>query len=96
MRVIDIDDFVKNKGDFIGLAEFDLADIVGSLHNLKILRLRDRHNNDSGKCIVRMEKVDERIKKTYKLRLGIDNVPNPGFFSSRVSFIKIFKLRITQ
>ena len=30
VKVIDIDDFVKSKGDFLGIAEFDLADIVGS------------------------------------------------------------------
>ena len=28
-------------GDDLGRAEFELADIVGSLHNMKILRLTD-------------------------------------------------------
>lgn len=96
MSVVDIDDFQKLKGDFLGMAEFELADIVGSIHHLKILRLKDNRGNETGKCIVRLDKVEETEKKEIKLRMGVDGVPNPGFFASRVSFIKIFKLRITS
>ena len=42
---MDIDDFERLTGDFLGTAEFDLADIVGSLHNLKILKLKDHRGN---------------------------------------------------
>ena len=96
MEVIDVDDFKRKTGDDLGSAEFELADIVGSLHNMKILRLRDRKNNETGKCIVRLDKVSEHDKKNVKLRLGLSNVPKSSFFASRNSFIKIFKLRLTS
>jgi hypothetical protein len=32
---------------------------MGSMHNLKILRLKDKKGSESGKCIVRIDKVDE-------------------------------------
>lgn len=83
-------------GDFIGQAEFELADIVGSIHHLKILRLRDHRNSETGKCIVRLDKIDETNKKEVTLKLEVDDVPSQGIFSQRVSFLKIYKLRLTS
>lgn len=94
--MVDIDDFQRLRGDFLGSAEFELADIVGSIHHLKILRLKDSKGNETGKCVVRLDKIEETEKKEITLKLGVDGVPNPGFFSSRVTFIKVFKLRLTQ
>ena len=31
-----------------------------------------------------------------KLKFGADEIPKSGFFSSRNSFIKLFKLRLTS
>lgn len=45
---------------------------------------------------MRLDKVDSTEKKTINLKLGIDDVPKPGFFGTRNSFIKIFKLRLSQ
>ena len=59
VEVTDVDDFSKKTGDYLGEAFFELADIMGSMHNLKILRLKDTKGNETGKCIVRSDKVDE-------------------------------------
>lgn len=83
-------------GDFLGEAEFELADIVGSMHHLKILRLKDKKGKETGKCIVRLDKVEETEKKSFTLKFGVEGVPSAGFFSSRISFIKIYKLRVTS
>lgn len=95
VKLVDIDDFQKMRGDFLGMAEFELGDIVGSIHNLKILRLKDHKGNETGKCIVRLDKVDEREKKSVILKLGVDDIPKAGFFATRNSFLKIYKLRLT-
>lgn len=51
----------SNKTNLIGQAEFELADIVGSIHHLKILRLKN-HNKEIGKCIVRLDKLTDNKK----------------------------------
>lgn len=94
--MVDIDDFKRMTGDFLGTAEFELADIVGSLHHLKILRLKDNRGHETGKCIVRLDKLEETNKKEITLKLEVDEVPSYGIFTSRVSFIKIYKLRVTS
>ena len=63
VEVTDIDDFTNYKGDFLGAAFFELADIMGSIHNLKILRLKDKKGKECGKCIVRADKIDDSEKK---------------------------------
>ena len=97
VEVIDVDNERTLKGDYIGSANFELADIVGSIQNMKILRLKDLKNKESGKCIVRLDKIgEEEEKKILTLKFGIDNVVKTGFFSSRNTFIKIYKLRIVK
>lgn len=76
VKVVDIDDFVRLTGDYLGSAEFDLADIVGSIHHMKILRLKDHKNHETGKCIVRLDKIDETEKKEVTLKLEVDGVPS--------------------
>ena len=63
-------------GDFIGQAEFELADIVGSIHHLKILRLKDQRKIETGKCIVWLDKIDETNKKEVTLKLEVEDVPS--------------------
>ncbi len=101
VEVVDVDNFTTYKGDFLGEAYFELADIVGSLHNMKILKLKSRKQksrkqNDCGKCIVRLDEVDESQKKEVTLNFGMKEVPKSGYFSSRNVFIKIYKLRVTK
>ena len=92
----DVDNFSTMEGDFLGSAEFELADIIGSLQNMKIMRLRGRKGEETGKCIVRLDKVDESVKKLISLTFGVEGVPKSGFFSSRNSFVKIYKLRLSN
>lgn len=47
---------------------------MGSLHNLKILRLKDSKGKESGKCIVRIDKIDDTDKKTVRLKFGADDI----------------------
>ena len=97
VEVIDVDNETTLKGDYLGSANFELADIVGSIQNMKILRLKDLKNKESGKCIVRLDKIgEEEEKKILTLKFGIDNVIKTGFFSSKNTFIKIYKLRIVK
>ncbi len=74
VEVIDIDDFKKLTGDYLGFCEFELGDIVGSQHNMKIMRLKDFKNNEMGKCICRLDKVDEKEKKNFYLSLSVINI----------------------
>ena len=62
-------------GDFLGQAEFELADIVGSIHHLKILKLKIK-NQECGKCIVRLDKIDESNKKEITLKMDVQEVPS--------------------
>ena len=96
VELIDVDNFNTLEGDYIGSAEFELADIVGSLHNMKILRLIDPKGNETGKCIVRMDKVSEEFQKKIKLQMSVDNIPKTSIFSSHKSFVKMYKLRINE
>lgn len=84
------------KGDYLGFAEFELADVVGSMHHLKILKLKDLKGQETGKCIVRLDKIDDTNKRDITMKIGVEGVPSPGIFSSRVSFLKIYKLRMTS
>ena len=96
VKVTDVDNFSTMEGDFLGQAEFELADIIGSLQNMKIMRLRGKKGEETGKCIVRLDKVDESVKKIINLTLSVEGVPKNGFFSSRNSFLKIYKLRLSN
>ncbi len=80
-------------GDEVGQAYFELADIIGSLSNAKIMSLEDRQGNKVGNAIVRIDKLEQENKQEISLKMSVDNVPKRGFFSSRNSFLKIFKLR---
>ena len=72
----------RKTGDDLGSAEFELADIVGSLHNMKILRLKDKRGSETGKCIIRLDKVSDEEKKIISLRFGLNNIPKTNFFAS--------------
>ena len=96
VEVIDVDNFNTLDGDYIGSAEFELADIIGSMHNMKILRLMDKKGNETGKCIVRLDKVKEENKKLITIKMGVNNIPKTSFFANHNSFVKIYKLRLTE
>lgn len=96
VEVVDVDNFSDLSGDYIGSAEFELADIVGSLHNMKILRLVDAKGNETGKCIVRLDKVNDEYQKKIKMKIGIKEIPKTSFFSGYNSFLKIYKLRLND
>ena len=83
-------------GTLIGSAVFELADILGSLHNMKILRVTDKNGNETGKCIVRLDKVEETNKKRVTIKMGAANIPKTSFFSNHNSFLKIYKLRLND
>lgn len=97
LHVLDIDNFTTFEGKFIGKAEFELADIIGSIHNRIILKLKDEEENTSkGRVVIRLDKIKEENKKNFFLKFQVLDVPKYSYFASYNSFIKIFKLRISD
>lgn len=47
---------------------------MGSMHNLKILRLKEKKGSETGKCIVRIDKIEDNDKKMVKLRFGAEDI----------------------
>lgn len=96
VEVVDVDNFKDLSGDYIGGAEFELADVVGSMHNMKILRLTNDKEKETGKCIVRLDKVGDEIQKKIQMKLSVLDVPKTSFFSGHNSFIRVYKMRLSD
>ncbi len=94
--LFNVSNFQSLSGDEVGKAYFELADIIGSLSNAKIMSIEDQKGNKVGNAIVRIDKVEQENKQEVTLKLSVDNVPKLGFFSSRNSYVKIFKLRFSN
>lgn len=65
--MINIDDFEKLEGDDLGSATFELGDIVGSKHNMKIMNLITEKGEYMGKCICRLDLINNKQKKLINL-----------------------------
>jgi hypothetical protein len=85
-----------SEGPMLCEAFFELGEIAGALDNLKILTLKDFSNEPAGKCIVRMDKIDNATSYEVSFDLKISNVPKFTFFGSYNSFLKISKLRVSE
>ena len=95
--ILDIDNFSTLDGKFIGEAKFELADIIGSIHNRVILKLIDKNEQQlKGRVVIRLDKIKDDNKKKFFLACSVSEVPKTSFFASYNSFIKIYKLRLSD
>ena len=90
VEVLDIDG--PNKSDYIGAAEFELGELMGSKNNMLIIDLKDPNRKQkSGKVIIRSEAVEEKQDR-LNMRMNCTNLDFNNLFSSPgESFLVIYK-----
>jgi len=50
---------------------------------MKIMRLKDKRGNEMGKCICRLDKIEDGVnKKEIFMQFEARNIPKSSFFSS--------------
>ena len=94
-EIWDCDDIKTRKGDFLGFAEFSLGEVLGSMYNLKVYEIF-RKKQKGGRLIARVEQENDLQKFKMNFNAIVNSIPNTGWFSSKVTFIEIWKKRITK
>lgn len=81
-------------GLVLAQAFFELGDLAGSIDNSKILFLMKPDNSNLGHCVVRLEKLNDKDKYEFSFEMLVKNIPKINMFSSKNTYIKIYKQRI--
>lgn len=93
---VEVYDDDGGKDDLIGVADFSLGEILGSIYNMKIYNLTFKKMKSAGKLIVRVEQDNDLQKFLINFKSSLSNIPSTGFFSSKETFLEFRKQRVTK
>jgi hypothetical protein len=90
-ELINVEHQNDESGIVLGEVVFDIAEILGSLNNLRVYNLLDPVGNKGGKLIAWADKGSKLPKKLISFNISVVHVPKFRMFSSQNSFLKFFK-----
>lgn len=95
VEVVNVDPSTGKIVEQIGVGAFELADVLGSAKNVKLIVLHKK-GNETGTVSICVDKLPNERLSNITFSIFADKIPKSSFFSSRNSFLTVSKMRLTR